>query len=94
MPTMKEVLLTVYGKDWKNSICCDPEKASYSLDQYRLYLEAKQKEHKIKSIPVHKGHCCKVHGCKYGEEDCPVVLGKVKQTHPCMDCDTETRRRI
>lgn len=24
---------------------------------------------------VHKHHCCKNHGCKYGDKDCPVVLG-------------------
>lgn len=25
---------------------------------------------------VHDSHCCPEHGCKYGDEDCPVVLGK------------------
>jgi hypothetical protein len=25
---------------------------------------------------VHDSHCCPDHGCKYGDEDCPVVLGK------------------
>lgn len=34
----------------------------------------------------HIGHCCKFHGCKYGEEDCPVVNGKVKQAYLCEDC--------
>lgn len=24
---------------------------------------------------VHEHHCCKNHGCKYGDSDCPVVLG-------------------
>lgn len=36
---------------------------------------------------VHAGHCCVSHGCKYGEEDCPVEHGKVKQYHPCEECE-------
>lgn len=34
---------------------------------------------------VHDAHCCKKHGCKYGDEDCTVVNG----TNPgirCEDC--------
>lgn len=27
-------------------------------------------------------HCCPIHGCKYGHEDCPVVLRKVAPTYP------------
>lgn len=38
------------------------------------------------SWPVHVGHCCKDHGCKYGYEKCPVVLGLANQEHPCEDC--------
>jgi hypothetical protein len=36
---------------------------------------------------VHENHCCSEHGCKYGDEDCPVVLGLIKQKYPCEDCD-------
>lgn len=25
---------------------------------------------------VHAAHCCSVHGCKYGDDDCPVVSGE------------------
>lgn len=35
---------------------------------------------------VHANHCCVIHGCKYGDEDCPVVLGKVKQEYKCEFC--------
>lgn len=34
---------------------------------------------------VHKSHCCKKHGCKYGDEDCPVVLKLTKQKYVCED---------
>lgn len=37
---------------------------------------------------VHTEHCCFVHGCKYGKDDeCSVVTGKKKQSHPCESCD-------
>jgi hypothetical protein len=31
-------------------------------------------------------HCCIIHGCKYGHDDCPVVLGFVKQEYLCESC--------
>lgn len=37
----------------------------------------------------HLNHCCIKHGCKYGDENCPVVLGRDKQRYPCEDCDQE-----
>lgn len=39
-----------------------------------------------REILVHQGHCCLAHGCKYGDKDCPVVLGKVVQSYPCEVC--------
>jgi len=36
---------------------------------------------------VHAAHCCAKHGCKYGDKDCPVVIGKIKQNNPCEDCE-------
>lgn len=35
---------------------------------------------------VHVCHCCNRHGCKYGDEDCPVALGKLAQDYPCEFC--------
>lgn len=32
---------------------------------------------------VHKTHCCKNHGCKYGDDDCPVVLNLIFQKYSC-----------
>jgi hypothetical protein len=40
-----------------------------------------------KNYGVHAAHCCKWHGCKYGDKDCPVVSGEVEQLYPCMFCD-------
>jgi hypothetical protein len=37
---------------------------------------------------VHETHCCKRHGCKYGQsEDCPVELGLIKQLYGCETGD-------
>lgn len=38
------------------------------------------------NIGVHRDHCCIVHGCSYGDPDCPVALGKIDQTSLCQDC--------
>lgn len=34
-------------------------------------------------LSVHDSHCCPTHGCKYGDEDCPVVLGH----EPGINCE-------
>ena len=36
---------------------------------------------------VHRTHCCFEHECKYGDKDCPVELGLIKQDYPCEECD-------
>ncbi len=38
---------------------------------------------------VHQTHCCVLHGCKYGDDDCPVVSGDVEQEYPCEACGGE-----
>lgn len=35
---------------------------------------------------VHETHCCSVHGCKYGDEDCPVSIGLTGGVR-CESCD-------
>jgi hypothetical protein len=43
---------------------------------------------------VHTSHCCFVHHCKYGDDDCPVVLGQKKQEYPCETCGWESDEGI
>jgi hypothetical protein len=38
---------------------------------------------------VHATHCCVIHGCKYGDTDCPVTLGTVSQVYHCEFCPFE-----
>jgi len=35
---------------------------------------------------VHESHCCFEHGCKYGDDDCPVAIGLIKQKYKCEIC--------
>jgi len=35
---------------------------------------------------VHSEHCCINHGCKYGDDDCPVWRGFKRQSYPCESC--------
>ena len=49
------------------------------------------REKRMSSIPkerygVHQTHCCILHGCKYGNEDCPVASGEILQEYPCESC--------
>jgi hypothetical protein len=37
-------------------------------------------------LEVHRTHCCKIHGCKYCDADCPVEHDVVKQGYPCEMC--------
>lgn len=43
---------------------------------------------------VHTEHCCFVHGCKYGDDDCPVATGKQMQSFPCESCKDPYLRGI
>ena len=36
---------------------------------------------------IHRTHCCILHGCKYGDKDCPVADGTIKQDYVCEHCD-------
>jgi hypothetical protein len=36
---------------------------------------------------VHTGHCCVLHGCKYGDDDCPVETGAKEQSYSCEQCE-------
>lgn len=41
---------------------------------------------------VHAAHCCTLHGCKYGDDDCAVLLQRVAQLYPCEDCEAAKER--
>lgn len=50
----------------------------------------------IDEVGTHVTHCCKRHGCKYGDSDCPVARGELEsenrlQCETCWDAVTELR---
>jgi hypothetical protein len=40
----------------------------------------------IRQFEIHASHCCLEHGCKYGDNNCPVVTGEIKQKYECEEC--------
>jgi hypothetical protein len=48
----------------------------------------------LEKYGVHRTHCCIFHGCKYGDFECPVSDGKIKQDFPCEDCDAGERHTL
>jgi hypothetical protein len=42
---------------------------------------------------VHTRHCCKYHGCKYGDDDCTVFHGNKEQEYDCEECDEPYRTK-
>jgi hypothetical protein len=41
-------------------------------------------------LGVHIAHCCAKHGCKYGDNDCPVATGRARQQSLCdHGCDDD-----
>lgn len=43
----------------------------------------------VDRIGTHLTHCCFIHGCKYGDEDCPVSTGEREQEFLCEECDAD-----
>jgi hypothetical protein len=48
---------------------------------YNVVMEKENKS------TVHSTHCCKKHGCKYCDDNCPVVLGLEPQEYRQECCD-------
>lgn len=45
------------------------------------------KNSKKKKIDVHTEHCCVIHGCKYGRDNCTVMLLIAPQSYICESCE-------
>ena len=45
-------------------------------------------------MSAHATHCCKIHFCKYGDDElCPVTIGTEVQEYPCEMCTYEAEER-
>ena len=58
---------------------------SAEIDKVRVMLDGKEPE---TNQDVHTEHCCRIHGCKYGDTDCPVESGAKRPSFPCS-CNEE-----
>lgn len=43
----------------------------------------------VKNVGTHQTHCCVIHGCKYGDKECPVVSKEIMQEYLCEDCNAD-----
>jgi len=57
--------------------------------QDREILERDGSFDEVDHIGVHRTHCCFIHGCKYGVENCPVESGEIEQDYLCECCDAD-----
>ena len=48
----------------------------------------------VEKYGVHRTHCCVIHGCKYGDYECPVSNGTIKQDYPCEDCSAGDKDKL
>ena len=67
---------------------------------YSGYDEPQEGPYAPQPYNPHTSHCCRAHGCAYGDEDCPVETGAELQEYPCESCTyeveqyPETQRRV
>ena len=70
--------------------CCDKIGAALvaALPPPNRRTPREQRQAQNAAEAVHAEHCCArpAHGCKYGESDCPVVAGVVRQNVKCTQC--------
>ena len=48
-----------------------------------------EEERTMTETNVHTEHCCSIHGCKYGDENCPVVTKEQNQSYLCEACEED-----
>ncbi len=63
-----------------------------TMKQIENFKEAKEYKEALeqwskRTTDVHTEHCClNCNYCKYRDENCTVLSGKLKQSYPCEDC--------
>lgn len=55
------------------------------LVHFTSFSEHLKNEKAKKQTDVHTEHCCKEHGCKYGDAECTVTTGKKPQSFECLE---------
>lgn len=93
---MKDAVSDVYGLKNKmedlnnklNELADQANETARKVFKLRELIITKQAE-EPENKDVHTEHCCRWHGCKYGECDCTVASGEKKQSFLCEECYAE-----
>lgn len=67
---------------WKLIKVVDPDAYQRMLDHYKAMADKT-----FGPQNVHTRHCCEFHGCKYGDDDCPVARCLQKAEYECEICN-------
>ena len=70
------------GVDWR---------AAHELEHHPMTSDRKHRPQVTRDV-VHAAHCCPVHGCKYGFENCGVLAGRVEADGSCERCAEDAPR--
>ena len=78
-------------KEAEKHLTQQPETVRVAVDgNGRLIKYAMFDDDRVVDVPTnyktHVGHCCLIHGCKYGDDDCPVANKKILQEYLCEEC--------
>jgi len=68
------------------------QQTTLNQDPVRELLNRSIEHKKAGHWAVHEAHCCHIHGCKYGDDWCPVVLGMTEKHNPhCEMCEDDMK---
>lgn len=68
------------------------QQTTLNADPVRELISRSLDHGKLGRWPVHEGHCCPIHGCKYSDDWCPVVLGITKKHNQhCEMCEDDIK---
>lgn len=76
------------GFDANGIIINDSGDSVWTLE---LYTEA---PYDPSDANVHEAHCCPKHGCKYGDDDCPVENGFIEPKYTCESCEWDASEEV
>lgn len=88
-----EILETIYLRVHRDAIHAAAELVAESTTHFGVGEPMVVAMPEADPLAVHASHCCKVCGCRYGDETCPVVTGEVEQAFDCEDCEADKRQR-
>ena len=83
--------LLLYVKKINNAgqeliVVCDHENNEFVISPTFSQRIAKTLPEEESNKDIHTQHCCKIHGCKYNDDECS-VWNKIKnQSFRCEDC--------